>query len=162
MVVPLADYDDELIDKGITEPPMTAPPLPDNETAPVKDKKDDEEKAFSCDHSITLYILNQKYFSGTGGSSPTVQKDEAGECWPAYWAAYIPKTNLVLVVVEKTDDFEANCTVPPDTKPKPTQKSCTSREPCHKLDLGALERRRLEDCYTYHEKVCYHDYTSAK
>lgn len=157
MVVSLADYIDELINKGYTvAPPTTATPLPENETQTVKENKE-EESPFSCDHSITLYILNQKYFLEASGASPTVQKDEAGECWPAYWASYVPKTNLVLVVVEKQDDFAANCTEPPDTKPQPTLMSCTSREPCHKLDLGALHRRRLEGCYTYHDGVCYYN-----
>lgn len=159
MVVPLADYVDELIGKGITvAPPMTAPPLPDNETEPVKDKND-EDNPFSCDHSIKLYILNQKYFLEAAGASPTVQKDEAGECWPAYWASYIPKTNLVLVVVENNHDIAAKCTIPPSTKPTPTNQSTSSREPCHKLELGALHRRRLEGCYTYHDGVCDHDHT---
>ncbi|XP_026738649.1 voltage-dependent calcium channel subunit alpha-2/delta-4 isoform X2 [Trichoplusia ni] len=130
-------------------PTTTPPPLPENKTASDKENKD--ESPFSCDHSITLYILNQTYFLNTAGTSPTVQKDEAGECWPPYWAAYIPKTNLLLVVVEKYNDFDSNCTVPPDTKPQPTLMSRTNREPCHKLDLGALHRRRLEGCYTYHD-----------
>ncbi|XP_026738647.1 voltage-dependent calcium channel subunit alpha-2/delta-4 isoform X1 [Trichoplusia ni] len=144
------DYIEELINQGYTEAPTTTPPpLPENKTASDKENKD--ESPFSCDHSITLYILNQTYFLNTAGTSPTVQKDEAGECWPPYWAAYIPKTNLLLVVVEKYNDFDSNCTVPPDTKPQPTLMSRTNREPCHKLDLGALHRRRLEGCYTYHD-----------
>ncbi|CAH1639873.1 unnamed protein product [Spodoptera littoralis] len=143
------DYID-LINHGYTEAPTTtAAPMPENETITQKDDKD--ESPFSCDHSITLFILNQKYFLDAAGASPVVQKDEAGDCWPAYWAAYVPKTNLLLVVVEKQDDFAANCTEPPDTKPQPTLMSTTSREPCHKLELGALHRRRLEGCYTYHD-----------
>ncbi|CAH0592660.1 unnamed protein product [Chrysodeixis includens] len=144
------DYIEELINQGYTEAPTTTPPpLPENKTASAQENED--ESPFSCDHSITLYILNQTYFLNTAGASPTVQKDEAGECWPPYWAAYIPKTNLLLVVVEKYSDFDSNCTVPPDTKPQPTLMSRTNREPCHKLDLGALHRRRLEGCYTYHD-----------
>lgn len=158
MIVSLADYNDELINKGYTvAPPTTASPLPDNSTESEKENKKEEEAPFSCDHSITLYILNQKYFSEESGSSPTVQRDEAGPCWPVYWASYIPKTNLLLVVVETQDDFAVNCTLPRDTKPQPTKTSRSSREPCHKLDLGALPRRRLEGCYTYHDGVCYHD-----
>ncbi|CAH0695393.1 unnamed protein product [Spodoptera exigua] len=148
-VVDDQDYID-LINHGYTEAPTTtASPLPENETVSTKDEE--EESPFSCDHSITLFILNQKYFLDAAGASPVVQKDEAGDCWPAYWAAYVPKTNLLLVVVEKHDDFAANCTEPPDTKPQPTVNSTTSREPCHKLKLGALHRRRLEGCYTYHD-----------
>ncbi|PZC75536.1 hypothetical protein B5X24_HaOG205963 [Helicoverpa armigera] len=140
----------DLNNKEYTEPPTTtAAPLPENETETAKDNSD--EHPFSCDHSITLYILNQKYFLEAAGASPTVQKDEPGECWPAYWASYIPKTNLLLVVVEKQDDYSSNCTEPPDTKPQPTLMSRSSKEPCHKLNLGALYRRRLEGCYTYHD-----------
>lgn len=147
-----SDFKDELINKVHTvAPPTTASPLPDNSTESGKENNKEEEAPFSCDHSITLYILNQKYFSEESGASPTVQRDEAGPCWPAYWASYIPKTNLLLVVVETQDDFTANCTLPPDTKPQPTIESRSSREPCHKLDLGALTRRRLEGCYTYHD-----------
>ncbi|KAJ8736160.1 hypothetical protein PYW08_006816 [Mythimna loreyi] len=145
------DYNDGFNTGFTAAPPTTAPPLPENETQTEKENNKDEETPFSCDHSITLFILNQKYFSEESGASPTVQRDEPGECWPAFWASYIPKTNLVLVVVERQDDFDANCTLPPDTKPQPTLMSRTSREPCHKLDLGALHRRRLEGCYTYHE-----------
>ncbi|CAG4977834.1 unnamed protein product [Parnassius apollo] len=63
------------------------------------------------------------------------------------------KTNLLLVVVERGPwHFKDSCKVPPDTEPVATTNSTTSREPCHKLELGQLPRRRLEDCFTYHEK----------
>ncbi|KAH9641729.1 hypothetical protein HF086_003855 [Spodoptera exigua] len=127
-VVDDQDYID-LINHGYTEAPTTtASPLPENETVSTKDEE--EESPFSCDHSITLFILNQKYFLDAAGASPVVQKDEAGDCWPAYWAAYVPKTNLLLVVVEKHDDFAANCTEPPtlSRSPRSTPPPAGSRE----------------------------------
>ncbi|XP_075975243.1 ca[2+] channel Muscle-specific alpha2/delta subunit isoform X2 [Anticarsia gemmatalis] len=132
------------------EAPSTTPsPFTQNDTIAAKENADDE--LFSCDHSVQLYILNQTYFLEAAGALPTVSKDEAGPCYPAYWASYIPKTNMLLVVIEKDDNTYDNCTAPRDTKPIPTVNSTDSRDPCHKLDLGGLTRRRLEGCYTYHD-----------
>ncbi|XP_028034568.1 voltage-dependent calcium channel subunit alpha-2/delta-4-like isoform X1 [Bombyx mandarina] len=132
------------------EPTTTAiPPLNNGSEA----AKEPEENPFSCDHIIKLFILNQTYFSEAMGASPVVYKDEPGECHPAYWASLVKKTNLLLVVV-KTENkrYPETCKEPPNTKPRPTSESTASREPCHKLDLGALHRRRLEDCFTYHDE----------
>lgn len=152
MIVSLTDY----TDIGYTDAETTTLPPPKiNETIIAKEKETSEE-LFSCDHSIQLYILNQTYFThylDKTGAAPTVSVDEAGQCYPAHWASYIPKTNMLLVVVEKDDNVYANCTVPRDTKPQPTPNSTDSRDPCHKLDLGRLTRSRLEGCYTYHEGV---------
>lgn len=132
-----------------TDRPATEPPRESNK----KKKKEKEEEPFSCDHRITLFILNQKYFQ-EHELSPVVYEDEAGPCHPPYWAAYIAKTNLLLVVVKRDAwYFSESCTRPPNTIPQPTEMSTTSREPCHKLALGQLTRRRLEGCFTYHEGV---------
>lgn len=145
------DYFDRTKEEMYTEAPTTATPLikePEADTA----NEGKKEALFSCDHSIQLYILNQSYFLDVSGPSPTISKDEPGTCYPAYWASYITKTNMLLVVVENSDNkFDENCTVPRDTKPQPTPASTDSREPCHKLELGGLRRRRLEGCYTYHD-----------
>ncbi|XP_072941901.1 voltage-dependent calcium channel subunit alpha-2/delta-4 [Epargyreus clarus] len=143
----VSDYLDNQYPESTTMPPNGA----DNETIEAKEAEDDTP--FSCDHRITLYILNQLYFLNSMGVTPVVQKDEPGDCHQPYWASLVSKTNLLLLVVEKGDwDFLPDCKKPPDTKPQPTSDSTTSREPCHKLDLGRLTRRRLEDCYTYHDK----------
>lgn len=129
-----------------------APPMDDNNTVQAKD--DEEDLLFSCDHRISLFILNQKYFLENTGVPRTVHSDTQKPCLPPFWASHVRKTNLLLVVVEKGDwDFEEGCPLPPDTKPQPTSNSTTSREPCHKLELAQLDRRRLEGCFTYHEKV---------
>lgn len=61
---------------------------------------------------------------------------------------------MLLVVVQAGPwEYKDNCVKPMDTKPEPTADSTTSREPCHKLDLGRLTRRRLQGCFTYHDKV---------
>lgn len=152
MVVSRTDYN-EFTNQAYTEKPSsTPPPTIDNETAGAKDKK--KEPAFSCDHRIKLFILNQTYFLETTGASPIFYKDEPGECHPAYWAAYVRNTNLLLVVVKNENRmYKSSCVKPPDTKPEATDDSKRSREPCHKLNLGRLPRRRLEGCYTYHVKV---------
>ncbi|CAB3256391.1 unnamed protein product [Arctia plantaginis] len=140
----------EIIKEAYTEPPTTSrPPSAANETISGKENKG--PILFSCDHSVQLYILNQSYFLEVAGASPTVAKDEPGPCHPAYWASYVPKTNLLLVVVENDDNTYENCKEPRDTKPKPTSASTDSLEPCHKLDLSRLKRRRLEGCFTYHD-----------
>lgn len=83
-----------------------------------------------------------------------VVKENSGDCHPPYWATLVTKTNLLLLVVERGPwNFKHDCKKPPDTKPKPTSNSTTSRDPCHKLELGQLYRRRLEGCFTYHDKV---------
>lgn len=83
-----------------------------------------------------------------------MSKDEPAECHPPYWASYVPNTNLLLVVVEQEDrEYSEDCKESPTTKPVPTSNSTDKREPCHKLDLGRLQRRRLEGCYTYNEGV---------
>ncbi|KAG6450470.1 voltage-dependent calcium channel subunit alpha-2/delta-3 isoform X2 [Manduca sexta] len=131
--------------------PSTLPPPMENKTIPAKE--DNEGPPFSCDHSIRLFILDQNYFLSTTGAQPMDYEDEPGECHPPYWAAYVPNTNLLLVVVKNEDrEYSYNCKEPPNTKPRPTINSTTSFEPCHKLDLGGLIRRPLEGCYTYHDK----------
>lgn len=127
---------------------------PSNETAPKK-QENDESETFSCDRRISLYILNQTFFLEDIKHNPVVYKNNGGSCHPAYWAAYVPKTNLLLVVVERHSDegYDTDCQMPPTTEPVPTDASITSREPCHKVDLGLLPRRPLEGCYTYHDKV---------
>lgn len=147
----LSDYFD-ILKETHTEATTTAkPPEPGGGNATAKE---DTEKPFSCDHRISLYILNQKYFLDAMGALPVVKEDEPGDCFPAYWASYVPMTNLLMVVVENDNaTFSPDCPVSPDTKPVPTPNSTSSREPCHKLDLGGLPRRRLEGCYTYHEGV---------
>lgn len=118
------------------------------------EKKKEKAEPFSCDHQIRLFILNQTYFLEDNVVSPIVYEDEAGPCHPPYWAAYIAKTNLLLVVVQRDAwHFSEECTKPPNTVPQPTEESTTSSEPCHKLALGQLPRRRLEGCFTYHEGV---------
>lgn len=90
------------------------------------------------------------------GASPVVSNEEPTDCSPAYWASYVPNTNLLLVVVDNEWDLiseESECKTSPSTKPVPTPNSTDIREPCHKLDLGSLRRRRLDGCYTYHEGV---------
>lgn len=83
-----------------------------------------------------------------------VVNENSGDCHPPYWATLVTKTNLLLLVVERGPwNFKHDCKKPPDTKPKPTSNSTTSRDPCHKLELGQLYRRRLEGCFTYHDKV---------
>lgn len=155
MVVSLTDYRD-LIDRDHTENRTTTVPPPPVAPAPPDEQK---SKPFSCDHSISLYILNQSYFLETMGAHPVVYKDEAGECHPRYWASYVSYTNMLLVVVESVEreygTLKGNCSRPPDTKPQATKESTSSREPCHKLDLGRLKRRRLEGCFTYHEGVTF-------
>ncbi|XP_041974818.1 voltage-dependent calcium channel subunit alpha-2/delta-3 isoform X2 [Aricia agestis] len=113
-----------------------------------------QEELFSCDHRITLYILNQSYFLNSMGVSPVVSEEKPGKCHSPYWATLVTKTNLLLVVVDKNyNDREFSCDpLPKSTEPEPTTNSTTSREPCHKLDLGGLMRRRLEGCFTYHDK----------
>ncbi|KAL4716963.1 hypothetical protein ACJJTC_012774 [Scirpophaga incertulas] len=133
------------------EPPTTStpPPPPKNET---RKNEDEDKKPFSCDHRISLYILNQSMFLNTMGETIVVYEDESGDCHPRYWAAYIRETNLLLVVVDNAlVKYESDCSVPPDTTPQPTDNSTTSMEPCHKLDLAGLTRRRLEGCFTFHE-----------
>ncbi|XP_013197195.2 voltage-dependent calcium channel subunit alpha-2/delta-4 isoform X2 [Amyelois transitella] len=132
------------------EPAATTPEPIKNES--IHAKEDEKEKPFSCDHQITLYILNQPFFLEAMGASPVVKEDKPGECHPRYWASIVSKTNLLLVVVDSKDtDYGYNCSMPPETKPMATEDSTTSREPCHKLELGQLKRRRLEGCFTYHE-----------
>ncbi|XP_053615733.1 voltage-dependent calcium channel subunit alpha-2/delta-4 isoform X2 [Plodia interpunctella] len=134
------------------EEPVTTTQVPvKNESIHVKE--DENEKPFSCDHRITLYILNQRLFVESMGAFPIVSEDKPGDCLPRYWASIVSKTNLLLVVVDSKDtDYGENCTtVPPSTKPKVTEESRESGEPCHKLELGQLKRRRLEGCFTYHE-----------
>lgn len=153
-----SDYLD-LINNVHTAEFMTTTDTPlDNNTlgsnVPAKENKDKEE-LFSCDHQIYLYILNQTFFLDEEKAlSPIVYDDDGGECNPPYWASLIPKTNLLLMVVDQrhSKSYES-CIKPYDTEPKQTVNSTTSREPCHKLDLGMLKRRRLEGCFTYHEKV---------
>lgn len=144
----------ELINQGQTEPPTSESPLTDDDTI-FANEEQEEETTFSCDRRISLYILNQTYFLEEHKLSPLIYENENTTCHPAYWASYVPKTNLLLVVVD--NDFHPeegdDCILPPDTEPVPTDNSTTSREPCHKLDLGALPRRRLEGCFTYHDKV---------
>ncbi|XP_034830585.1 voltage-dependent calcium channel subunit alpha-2/delta-3 [Maniola hyperantus] len=124
------------------------PPLKNNSKLPESEK----EKVFSCDHSITLYILNQLYFLNSMGLYPIVSEEKGGNCFPPYWASLVTKTNLLLVVVEKGTGTYEGCKEPPKIDPIPTPESVKSREPCHKLDLGRLPRRPLEGCYTYHDK----------
>ncbi|KPI95038.1 Voltage-dependent calcium channel subunit alpha-2/delta-4 [Papilio xuthus] len=132
-------------DEGTTIPPV------EDEIEGSKNKDDDS--LFSCDHRISLYILNQSYFLDSIGPSPAVVEDEEGECHPPYWAALVTKTNLLLVVVERGPwHFKDTCEKPPDTEPVATSNSTTNWAPCHKLELGQLPRRRLEDCFTYHDK----------
>ncbi|XP_073958032.1 ca[2+] channel Muscle-specific alpha2/delta subunit [Choristoneura fumiferana] len=122
---------------------------------PKNEKAPPGEKTFSCDHSITLYILNQTHFLKTVEASPIVYEEKFGKCHPPYWASYVKNTNLLLVVVEKNDnamfDDDQKCLPPPMTNPVPTNDSIQSSEPCHKLNLAKLPRRRLEGCFTYHE-----------
>lgn len=88
------------------------------------------------------------------GEMKMVSEDEPGDCHPRYWAAYMRETNLMLVVMENQYvKYDENCSIPPDTTPTATSNSTTSREPCHKLDLAGLTRRRLEGCFTYHDEV---------
>ncbi|CAH2102250.1 unnamed protein product [Euphydryas editha] len=127
----------------------TESPFENNTT---EEKENGDSTLFSCDHRITLYILNQSYFLQSMGLYPVVN-ERAGDCHPPYWATLVTKTNLLLLVVEKGPwNFKHDCKKPSDTKPKPTSNSTTSRDPCHKLELGQLYRRRLEGCYTYHDK----------
>lgn len=146
------DYIDILYNQGNPEvTTTTAPPVEGNNTIHAKDE---EEDLFSCDHRISLFILNQKYFIENMGVPRTVHSDTKKPCLPPFWASHVRKTNLLMVVVEKGEwEYEEECPLPPDTKPQPTSNSTTSREPCHKLELAQLERRRLEGCFTYHEKV---------
>lgn len=125
------------------------PPV-QNKTAP---KEAEKEKVFSCDHSITLYILNQSYFLDSTGLYVVVHGEDGATCHPPYWATLVSKTNLLLVVVERAALTYEGCKEPPKIEPIPTPESRKSQEPCHKLDLGRLPRRPLEDCYTYHDKV---------
>ncbi|XP_023935814.1 voltage-dependent calcium channel subunit alpha-2/delta-3 [Bicyclus anynana] len=124
------------------------PPIK-NETKEPKEKED--EKVFSCDHSITLYILNQSHFLDSTGLYVVVNGEE-DKCNPPYWATLVTKTNLLLVVLEKGPWTYDGCKEPPKIEPIPTPASRKSSEPCHKLDLGRLPRRPLEGCYTYHDK----------
>lgn len=146
-----ADYI-ELINQRNTESPTSESPLPDDET--LMANEEEEEPTFSCDRRISLYILNQTYFLDENNLSPVVYENENSTCHPAYWASYITKTNLLLIVIDNdfTPNEDVECPLPPDTEPIPTLDSTTSREPCHKLDLGALTRRRLKGCFTYHDK----------
>lgn len=119
---------------------------------------EEPEGEFSCDHSITLYILQQQYFLTDTGVPRTVDREHENcsvRCTPKFWASYVAKTNLLLVMVEKDGGSYEGCEVAPPTEPVPTESSTNSSEPCHKLDLGALERRRLEGCFTYNEKVIF-------
>lgn len=152
MYVSLADYI-ELINQDTPDPTTAMPPhLNDSNHK----EKEEEEELFSCDHRISLYILNQKYFVDNMGIPRSVHEDEEGDCHPPFWVSHVAKTNLLLVVVEKGDwSFKESCPLPPTTKPEWTEASTTSREPCHKLPLGALPRRRLEGCFTYHDKVIF-------
>lgn len=116
------------------------------------------EGEFSCDHSITLYILEQLYFLTDTGVPRTVDREHENcsvHCTPKFWASYVAKTNLLLVMVEKDGGSYEECEIAPSTQPVPTDSSTNSSEPCHKLDLGALERRRLEGCYTFNDKVVF-------
>lgn len=152
----VVDDVDYVIDDVINTVTLTSPPLQfaGNETVSAKESKD--ELPFSCDHRIKLFILNQLYFLEAMGASPAVSEDEPGDCHPAYWAAHVSKTNLLLVVIKNESRlYSADCKKSPNTKPQPTSNSTDNRAPCHKLDLGNLPRRRLEDCYTYHEKEKY-------
>ncbi|XP_045449056.1 voltage-dependent calcium channel subunit alpha-2/delta-3 [Melitaea cinxia] len=127
----------------------TETPFEENTT---ESKGSEDSTLFSCDHRIALYILNQSYFLQSMGLYPVV-KENSGDCHPPYWATLVTKTNLLLLVVERGPwNFKHDCKKPPDTKPKPTSNSTTSRDPCHKLELGQLYRRRLEGCFTYHDK----------
>lgn len=119
---------------------------------------EEPEGEFSCDHSITLYILEQQYFLTDTGVPRTVDREHENcsiRCTPKFWASHVAKTNLLLVMVEKDGGSYEECEVAPPTEPVPTESSTNSSEPCHKLDLGALERRRLEGCFTYNEKVIF-------
>ena len=126
---------------------------PKNDT--IEPKEPATEELYSCDHRISLYILNQQYFLNSSmGLYPVVSEEKAGDCHPAYWATLVTKTNLLLLLVDTEHaKFKDDCKKPPDTKPTHTSNSTESREPCHKLDLGRLPRRRLEGCFTYHDKV---------
>ncbi|XP_028158814.1 voltage-dependent calcium channel subunit alpha-2/delta-4 isoform X1 [Ostrinia nubilalis] len=143
------DYD---LNLGITDEPTTTTTPPPPPEAENKDGNEDERKPFSCDHRISLYILNQLMFLDPMGEIKMISEDEPGDCHPRYWATYMPETNLLLVVIENSYvKFKDDCNLPPNTTPQPTSNSTTSREPCHKLDLAGLTRRRLEGCFTYHD-----------
>ncbi|XP_063616481.1 voltage-dependent calcium channel subunit alpha-2/delta-3-like [Cydia splendana] len=129
-------------------------PLPETVNNETVQAVDEDEETFSCDHRIRLYIMNQTHFLKTAEDHPVTYEETRGECHPPYWASYVRYTNLMIVVVEKMGlfEFNVNCEKPPTTKPVPTNNSIYSREPCHKLELGKLPRRRLEGCFTFHEK----------
>lgn len=142
----------------------TVPPVFMDENGNATDQGDieieasesEEDREFSCDHAITLYILQQQYFLTDAGIPRTVDREHKNcsvSCTPKFWASYVAKTNLLLVMVEKDGGSYEGCEIAQSTQPVPTASSTNSSEPCHKLDLGALERRRLEGCYTYNEKV---------
>ncbi|GBP42128.1 hypothetical protein EVAR_21132_1 [Eumeta japonica] len=136
---------------GYVEASTTEAPPEEDQKAAFKEKKVD---TFSCDHEINLYIMNQSHFlQDEMALSPVVYEDQPTDCNPAYWAAYMMKVNWMVIAVQKENwGKKGNCTIPPTTKPIPTNNSIDSLEPCHKLDLANLNRRRLEGCYTYHEK----------
>ncbi|XP_063616457.1 voltage-dependent calcium channel subunit alpha-2/delta-4-like isoform X1 [Cydia splendana] len=141
------EYED-YVEATTTTAPETEKEIPKEPIASMED-----EITFSCDHRISLYILNQTHFLKTVEDNPVTYEDEVGECNPRYWASYVDHTNLLLMVIEKVDheNFSESCEKPPTTRPEPTPNSTDSREPCHKLGLGMLPRRRLEGCFTYHE-----------
>ncbi|KOB71484.1 Dihydropyridine-sensitive l-type calcium channel [Operophtera brumata] len=87
------NYIDELNNQAPTEAPTTAAPAADKHNISANENK---QKPFSCDHSISLYYLNQMYFLQGMGASPVVSKDEPAECRPPYWASYVRNTNLLL------------------------------------------------------------------
>ncbi|XP_037968616.2 voltage-dependent calcium channel subunit alpha-2/delta-3 isoform X1 [Plutella xylostella] len=142
----IGEYDDYYIlntDNAEEDVNSTATPAAENETVSAKEPA----PSFSCDHQIILYILNQQHFEDEIATS-----SENVECHPPYWASYVTKTNLLLAVVRRVDAAEfAECPAAPSTHPVPTSNSTTSSDPCHKLDLGRLHRRRLEGCFTYHD-----------
>lgn len=94
-------------------------------------------KPRACDNSSTLYTVN---LNNTGFKTDT------------YFIKRIPRSNLLLVVVNSTYPR-----IDPDLKSNDTTQSIEiihpGEFPCHKLNLNDLPRRRLEECFTEHPAV---------
>ncbi|XP_012258543.2 voltage-dependent calcium channel subunit alpha-2/delta-3 [Athalia rosae] len=99
---------------------------------------------YTCDQIRMLYILEQEV-ADAGITNTTAHPSRP------FWAEKVPRTNLVLVVIDTlhSSPYERLEVDPEELTPR-FYTNGTQDAPCHKLDLNRLERRGLEGCYTDH------------
>ncbi|XP_039304426.1 voltage-dependent calcium channel subunit alpha-2/delta-3 isoform X8 [Solenopsis invicta] len=106
---------------------------------------------YPCDQQRTLYMLNET-IAAKGITNHT------DYCSRPFYAQKVVHTNLLLVVV---DSMYPTCyrrlEVTPVTILPFEYTNSTADEPCHKISLNDLKKRRLRGCFTEHplEHVTY-------